>query len=213
MKNFLHIAKVILFFTGLLAILSCKKDAVAPSFNINNPKGYAIVYTHPQHTFPLPIIAVFNENNRLTYGSIYTYGNSSFRVNNDELILDDDGIDLVFKIQGEKIISHSANIKSAELVKVPSENQLLGKTFTGIYYHTNAAVLHPKFFYRFDSFGNKVNAGYQVETTIRTENYTPLGNIAAFIQGNGTEFIIKMPDGSIIANYKDNNGTSYGILK
>jgi hypothetical protein len=212
MKNFFHTTKAVLLFSFLLFGSSCKKDRVAPSFDINNPKGYAIVYSH-RNDYPAPIIAVFSEGNKVTYGSINTYGNASFRVNNDELILDDDGIDLVFKIQSEKIVSYSDNIKTAELIKIPEENQLSGKTFTGVYHNTNGAVLHPKFFYNFQSFGNNVDVGYEVGTTIRTESYTPMGNIAAFIQRNGVEFIIKMPDGRIISNYRDQNGTAYGVLK
>lgn len=212
MRSLLHIAKATLIFALLLSLSSCKKDPVAPSFNINNPKGYAIVYSH-RNDYPAPIIAVFNEGNKVTYGSVNTYGNASFRVNNDELILDDDGIDLVFKIQNEKIVSYSDNIKTAELIKIPEENQLLGKTFTGVYYHTNGTVLHQKFFYNFQSFGNKVEVGYDVGNTIRTESYTPMGNIAAFIQNNGVEFIIKMPDGRIISNYRNNVSNAYGIFK
>ena len=196
----------------LFSVFSCKKNRTEPSFNINNPKGYAIIYSH--HTaYPVPIIAVFNEANKVSYGSISTYGNSTFRVNNNDLILDDDGIDLIFKIQNDKIISHSDNIKSAVLIKIPEEDQLLGRTYTGVYYNTNGTILHPKFFYNFSSFGNKVDVGYDVGNTVRTETYTPMGNIAAFIQRNGVEFIIKMPDGSVISNYKDKNGSSYGIFK
>jgi hypothetical protein len=212
MKKSFLIAKLILLFSFCISISSCKKDRISSSFNINNPKGYAIVMTK-NFDYPVPVIAVFNDGNKLTYAGHQTYGSSSFKVSNNEMILDDDGEELRFTIQNDKIISHSNNLKTAVLIKVPEENQLLGKTFTGSYYNTNGSVLHPKFFYTFDSFTNNVNAGYELGNTVRTETYTPFGNVAAFIQHNGIEFIIKMPDGSVISNYRNVNSTSYGIFK
>lgn len=212
MKKFLCIAKFILLFSFCLSISSCKKDRISSSFDINNPKGYAIIMTRNLN-YPVPIIAIFNDGDKLTFAGYETYGNSSFKVSNNEMILDDDGEELRFTLQNDKIISHSNSLKTAVLIKVPDENQLLGKTFAGSYYNINGSVLHPKFFYSFDSFTNKVNVGYELGNTIRTENYTSFGNVAAFIQHNGVEFIIKMPDGSVISNYRNVNSTSYGIFK
>lgn len=211
MKNFLPIAKAILVFTLFVSVSSCKKDPVAPPFNINNLKGYAIVFTTSSAT-PTTNIAVFGEGNLVTHASVYTLGNATFSVNNDQLILS--GIDETFKIQNEKIVSFSNNIKTAELIKIPNENQFAGKTFTGIYYNKNGTVLHPKFFYKFGPYLNKVEVGYEIGTTIRTEDYTPIGNIAAFIRQNSfLEFIIKMPDGTIVSNFRDSNSMSYGQFK
>lgn len=173
MKNLFPFAKIVMFFSFCLTISSCKKDRIAASFDINNPKGYAIIMTK-NFDYPVPIIAVFNDGNKLTYAGQETYGNSTFKVSNNEMILDDDGEELRFTIQNDKIISHSNRMKTAVLIKVPEEDQLMGKTFTGSYYNANGSVLHPTFFYAFESFEKKVNAGYQLGNIIRTETYTQL---------------------------------------
>ncbi|WP_113653351.1 hypothetical protein [Pedobacter namyangjuensis] len=214
MKTFKISIKLLVLIISLV-IFSCKKDKnnIKSSFDINNPKGYAIIYKY-RNVSPSTTIAVFNESNKVTYGGTHTLGIASFRVSNDQLILDDDGIDLVFKIENEKIVSFSDNIKTAELIKIPDENQLLAKTFTGTYFNKDGSILHPKFFYKFETYTNKVDAGYDVGTTVRTENYTSMGNVAAFIQNNGyVEFIIKMPDGTIESNYSSKNSNAYGVFK
>jgi hypothetical protein len=197
----------------LMALVSCKKDAKENqlSFNLNNLKGYAIVFTTSSAT-PTTNIAVFGEDNEVTHASVGVLGTSTFNVNNDQLILN--GINETFKVQNEKIVSFSDKIKTAELIKTPDQNQLTAKTFTGIYHDKNGNVLHPKFFYKFGANLNKVEVGYEVGTTIRTEDYTPFGNIAALIRQNSyIEFIVKMPDGSIVSNFRDGNSTSYGLFK
>lgn len=212
MKNSLPIVKIITLILICISFVSCKKDRITTSFDINNPKGYAIVMTM-NRDYPEPLIAVFSSENKLTYASISTYGNSTFKVEGNELVLNDDGEELRFTLKNDKITAHSNRLKTAVLIKVPDENQLLGKTFTGTYYNTNGSVLHQNFFYTFGSFNNEANVGYTIGNVVRTENYTPFGNVAAFIRHNGIEFIIKMPDGSIVSNYRNNIGTSYGIFK
>lgn len=213
MKAFKNSSTLLVLIISIV-ILSCKKDKNAnkSGFDINNPQGYAIVMMN-NTAQPTPVIAVFREGNKVTLASTSTYGTSTFEVVNDEIIIDDDGYKLPFKIQNGKIISYKNSLKSAELIKIPAEDQLADKTFTGTYYKNDGSVLHPNFYYSFHSFGNKVDAGFKVGTSLRTENYVPIGNVAAFIRnGNYVEFVIKMPDGNVISNYRD-AAWSYGLFK
>jgi len=212
MKNLLPITKIATLALICISLASCKKDRSNASFDINNPKGYAIVMTM-NRGYPEPLIAVFDSENKVTYASISTYGNSTFKVEGNDLVLNDDGEELRFTLQKDKITAHSDRLKTAVLIKIPEKNQLQDRTFTGTYYNTNGSVLHQNFFYNFDNFSNQVDVGYNVGNTVRTETYTPFGNVAAFIRNNGIEFIIQMPDGSIISNFRNGAGASYGIFK
>ena len=214
MKAIKNSSKLLVLVISLF-IFSCKKDKNTnkSSFDINNPQGYAIVMMHTG-TQPKPFIAVFNDGNKAALASTNSYGNTTFEVVNDEIIINDDGVKLTFKVQNGKIIAHHNSLKYAELIKVPTENQLAGKTFTGTYYNADGSILHPTFYYFFHSFGNKADVGLKVGTSLRTENYVPMGNVAAFINnGNFVEFVIKMPDGNVISNYRSGATSSYGFLK
>lgn len=86
--------------------------------------------------------------------------------------------------QGEKIdaIKHSNNnflYERPVLIKKPQSNQLEGKTFAGRYYTPQDVDIHNKdLIYKFLPNG-KVEAGFDVNNPVRTENYNLIGNMAA----------------------------------
>ncbi|MDR6786491.1 hypothetical protein ABIE26_005322 [Pedobacter africanus] len=195
----------------------CKKEQET-QFNIHKPQGYAIIANFDPNGRS-PVVFVFPDDQksgmkmyqlRGEIAGVYTVNG-----NENELTFASQDATFKFKIAAGKIISSDQVFTKAELIRVPTEDQLAGKTFTGAYYNSqNGAMRYPKFFYAFYPIGNKVNVGIEVGTNLRTETYTPIGNVAAFMKGNGiTEFIVKMPDGSIMCNYRDGQGSSYGLFK
>lgn len=216
MKNLKHLTKMFVMLSILSAIFACKKDKnIVPEaqFDLNNPQGYAIVIT-PSDKENMPAILLFPSENKLVvrYHDVKGIADIPFTVNGTELKI----ADAVFKIENSKITGFNQLIGKATLVKIPANNQLAGKTFTGLFYKADGSVLHPRFFYSFDASNNKVAAGFEVGNTLRTENYAPIANMAAYIKNDASqynEFIVKMPDGSVISNYKDGSGIQYGLLK
>src|SRR5690606_41444259 len=89
------------------------------------------------------------------------------------------------------------------LIKEPASIQLAGKSFSGTYYKGDKSILPQNFFYSFAADGNTVDAGFNPETAERTENYTPVGNIAAraVLDNGDTEFMV-LVNGQLKVNYK-----------
>nr|WP_121272077.1 hypothetical protein [Pedobacter schmidteae] len=204
---------ILLLATATLA--ACKKDKET-QFNIHNPQGYAIIANFDPNGRS-PVVFVFPDDQKSDMKMYQLRGEITgvYTVSGNELTFASQDATFKFKIAGGKIIDSDQVFTKAELIKVPSEDQLAGNTFTGAYYSSqNSTIRYPKFFYAFYPIGNKVNVGIEIGTNLRTETYIPIGNVAAFLKGNGvTEFIVKMPDGSVMCNYRDGQGSSYGLFK
>ena len=71
---------------------------------------------------------------------------------------------------------------------------------------SDKSVLHPNFFYSFSAIENKVGAGLNTGTVIRTENYISIGNIAAWVDdvagvGNEDKEFMVLVNGKLEVGY------------
>ncbi|NGM61749.1 hypothetical protein G5B30_07455 [Sphingobacterium sp. SGG-5] len=200
-----------LLLLGMVALMSCSKDDnIQPeeTFDINNPEGYFIYAKH------------FNPDG--SYRNIYVYefmpGKrlNERNANGDRIetyiILDDNTINVgngafYLSFNGDLVTSNIGGIEDGTLIKAPESNQMAGKTFTGTYYKADESVLHHNFFYSFAAGGNTVDAGLNVGTTLRTENYTPIGNFAARaeLENGDVEFMVFV-NGKLEVTYKTKGG-------
>lgn len=203
-----------------LSLTVCKKnkDTVPDTqFDINNPQGYAIVIKHKNFSYAgiSAAVLIFQAADKQMVNGYDMFGERTFRyhVNGNVLKIADPEIIYEFRIEKDKLIVLDSRAEKADLIKIPAENQLLGKTFTGKYYNANGTVHQASFFYAFWKEGNKVNVGYQLGTTMRTETYFPVANIGALVKGNGfTEFVLAMPDGAVACTYLDGNNPKFGVF-
>lgn len=164
----------------LMVFAGCKKNSPKPDvFNMTN---YVIVGKLADGR---PYVLDFEAGDKatLTHLSVsgckysYTDGVLKLIINEGELVCS-------FVIENGRIKSYQGPviISTYDLVAIPATNQLAGKTFSGTYYKPDKSVLHQNFFYSFAPDGNKVGAGYAVGTpAVRIENYTLIGNIAAWV--------------------------------
>lgn len=177
------ISLIVLF---CLLFTACKKkdnskDAPTEKFDIDNPVGYYIYvrYVGINREEVNPWLFKFNAGKTMTF---YRAGR-----NGDTLpyeILDGNTIylgDISFTIDNGKITKGNAEFTDLTLIKEPGTNLLAGKTFVGTYYKFDGSVWHQNYFYSFSGNGNKVSAGITVGSVQRTENYVPIGNIAAWV--------------------------------
>ena len=202
----------------LITFAACKKEKIAKNadkFDINNPVGYLIyvkqlVQTSDGDTTIIQGLFEFLPEKKLRRHEATSDGHSSRMlpyeiVNGNTVALTDS--DLQFIIDDEHVSSNYAHFKTLALIKAAETNQLTGKTFTGIYYRPDKSVLHPNFFYSFAGNDNKVDAGFRVGTTMRTENYSTIGNIAARVAVVGNddlEFMVLL-NGKLEVSYYDKN--------
>ncbi len=205
----------------LLVFSGCKKDRqemTEEKFDINNPYGYVIAVTYNNFNYPgiSSGVLLFSNDNKNSKAMLYDRNGErvlNYTVNGSELkFLENGELLFEFRIENNKIevIGNNTLAKKAELVKIPAENLLAGKTFTGIYYNPNGTVHQPKFFYAFAQSGHKVEVGFEPGTTIRSETYVLAANMAALVKKtNFVEFVMVMPNGDISCNYTDINGGTY----
>lgn len=212
MKHIFKLPTIILMVS--IYFLSCKKDKEnEPGFDIKNPAGYVIAGTFDipnlGNNVPVPIVFEFLSNQKLKIGYIEGTEELDYFVSNDTVLTD--GIKLLiknnkltyFKFQLIEFPNHNLKI-----LKKPDANALLGKTYTGSYYNLDNTVLHPNFFYGFHAAEDKVDAGYNVGTTVRTETYTSVANIGALVQGNGFKEFMLLDEGKLKAMYKATGGNA-----
>lgn len=204
-----------LWAAGIFA--SCKKDGEAKTatFDLNKIKleEYCIYTNHraKNGTFKNEKqLYDFKPGNKVDIYTAQTSGGYqySYTIVNNHL-LDIEGTLYIITFDGNgKItaITHpNANylFERPVFIKKTTTDQLAGKTFTGRYYTQEGADIHNKnLIYKFLSNG-KVAAGFDVNNPVRTENYTPIGNIgaAADITGmNNSSEIMVLIDGKLEVN-------------
>lgn len=210
-----HIIKSLaIFLTASIFFLSCKKDKENElGLDMNNPTGYVIAGTFDipnlGNNVPVPIVFEFLSNKKLKVGYVEGAEELDYFVSNDTLLTN--GIKLVIKnnkvtyFKFQLLESPNHNLK---ILKKPATNVLSGKTYLGAYYNLDNTVLHPNFFYGFHATEDKVEAGYNVGTAVRTETYTSVANIAAFVQGTGFKEFMLLEEGGLRAMYKATGGNA-----
>lgn len=194
---------------GMTALTSCSKDdnpivdEPNETFDVNRPEGYFLYYKGGG--FLNGLFEFLPGKKVKTHGA----GNSNIR----EYTVVDNNIDIEggigtvrFVVEGDSVWSPDPYYTETALIKAPESDQLAGRTFSGTYYNADMSVLHSNFFYSFAASGNTVGAGFDVGTSVRTENYTSIGNFAARAElGNGdTEFMV-LVSGTLEVNYRASN--------
>jgi len=186
-----------LFSTGIIMFTSCKKDKVGKdddksAFDINNATGYYIYvkYGNGSTVAYRPWLFEFGPGKTLKFYDASAEGNGThiypYEVIDGNIV----GIkemDFRFAIENGKVTSNDAILGGPILIKAPQTNQLAGKTFAGTYYYASGGVLHKNFFYSFAPRENKVGAGLNIGNVVRTENYSSIGNIAAWVAIAGSD--------------------------
>ena len=190
------------------ALTSCSKDDdIHPedTFDIHNPEGYFLYVkqSNPDGSYPGFMVMKFMPGQILRISGVSGDIDAPYTVINGNAmdIQYGEGARIVF--EGESIWSTFELFTEFVLIKEPESNQLAGKSFSGTYYKGDKSILHQNFFYSFAADGNTVDAGFTPETTERTENYTPVGNIAAraVLDNGDTEFMV-LVNGQLKVNYK-----------
>lgn len=209
----------IILIVASIFFLSCQKDKEnEPQFDIKNPVGYVIAgkfdLTVESNQVQIPIVFEFLPNQKIRIGYIEGTGELDYLVSNDTILLD--GMKLLIK--KDRVTHFTFGIQESpnntfKLLKKPETRLLLGKTYTGTYFNPDGTVLHPNFFYSFHAADDKIDAGYNVGTTVRTETYTNISNIAALVPGNGFREFMLLDEGKLEVMYMSNTGTlNFGTL-
>ncbi|RYD97034.1 MAG: hypothetical protein EOP54_12080 [Sphingobacteriales bacterium] len=205
MKYFLKLSTLLLVASSIF--LSCKKDKEnEPQFDINSPAGYVVAGKFSimvqGNLMNIPIVFEFLANQKVKLAYIEGTGDLDYIVSKDTILLN--GIKLLIKDDRVTYFrfgqDEHANY-NFKLLKKPASNTLRGKTFAGTYYNPDNTVLHPDFFYGFHASEDKVAAGYTVGAPVRTETYTPVGNVAALVHGNGFNEFMLLNEGKLEAMY------------
>ncbi len=199
----------IIFLAASILLLSCKKDknkVDEPQFDVNNPVGYVVAgkfnFTTQSGPVEIPVVFEFLANQKMRYGLIDGAGTLDYVLSEDTFLFS--GLKLLIKNNKVAYFNYSGlefPNPTFNLLKKPATNLLLGKTYTGTYYNQDQSVLHPQFFYGFKTSENKVDAGYTVGTTVRTEDYTSIANIAALVEGNGYREFMFLNEGKLEVMY------------
>lgn len=210
MKTLLKLCLVAI--SSMLLLNSCKKDDNDLSdFEINNPVGYMILYNKGNTTW----VYEFASTSKLNIYTTRLLDEYNYTVVDNKVKLA--VANEYFLISRGKVTHYVNDVlqdATVRLVKKPDVSQLAGKTFTGTYKTASGSIVHPNFFYTFHPNANKVDAGYIVGTTVRTENYNPIGNIGSRTQHYGPEYyeMLILIDGKLYATYIDNTSSSYAVL-
>lgn len=189
-----------ILFASLIAF-SCSKegnsevqepDPQEVDFDINNPIGFYAAIQSNENVLASPYLYRFLPDNMIQPIYIDGYGEEvSYQISGNNTVVIP-GRDVSFTIENNEIKEVSINgIDDVEgrffLIKNPENNVLKGNTYTGIYFKENGDVLHPNFFYSFHEDFQEVDAGLEVGTTLRTENYQTIGNFGALTSFESTD--------------------------
>lgn len=196
----------IIVLAASILLLSCKKDkAGEPEFDVNNPVGYVVAGKFNSSTqsgaVEIPVVFEFLPDQKARYGIIFGTGELDYVLNADTFLFN--GLKLLIKNNKVTYFNYSGlefHNPAFNLLKKPATNLLSGKTYTGTYYNQNQSVLHPQFFYGFKA-ENKVDAGYTVGTTVRTEAYNSIANISALVEGKGFREFMLLNEGKLEVMY------------
>ncbi|RYY56404.1 MAG: hypothetical protein EOO05_18795 [Chitinophagaceae bacterium] len=210
-----------IFVSILFLLASCKKeDAGSRSFDSSNPVGY-VVYGTYKHDFMhpgvnQPLVIKFLPDNRIEYNNYLGTATYPYTMSNDTFYIN--GTDYEsFVIKDEKVTRYvyAADIRgfSLNVRKVPSGNELEGKTFSGKYYKPDGSVLHNNFIYGFIP-GNKLTAAFTPGAIERTNDYTSIANIASRSHpaAGQVEFTLLI-DGKLYATYANGQALQYGTFE
>jgi hypothetical protein len=193
---------------GIIAVLSgCKKDKDDPNsgFDINNPGGYAIFWKTKvtgQAANPYFIMGLLElKNDHLAqYYDIEGNYSLEYTVDGDKIVTSVG----TFTIENGNVSDASVSgVADKQLIKLPATSAIVNNRYSGKYYKSNGDVLHNYFFYSFTS-GTALAAGVTPGTPSRTGTYSPVANIGAYSNVEGTdgdkEFMI-LVNGKLEANY------------
>jgi len=194
-----------LLMLGVATLMSCSKDDdIQPeeTFDINNPEGY---FLYLKGTDSDGSNTLFELWEFMPGKTVRTYHVDGEGTSIPYTILDNNTIGIAglqFVFNAGLVTSNYSRIKEIVLIKAPESNQLNRKTFAGTYYKADKSVLHQNFFYRFADEGNTVDAGFNVGTSDRTEDYTSIGNIAARAElANGDKELMILVNGKLAVSY------------
>ncbi|WP_316814255.1 hypothetical protein [Pedobacter heparinus] len=198
-------------FVLFVSLTACKKDNAQKEdenlkFDINNPVGYFIYVKYGNGTTVAYRSWLFEFQPGKTLKFYDSEGNGSNTYTYEIIdgnIVGIKKMDFRFTIDDGKITSDDPYLKDLALIKASQTNQLAGKTFAGTYYDPRGAVLHKNFFYSFAAKDNKVGAGLNIGTVLRTENYSSIGNIAAWVDiaGNDDGEFMVLVNGKLEVSY------------
>lgn len=190
MKSIQKMSILVLLFAMLFT--SCTKDnenkePENQKFDINNPAGY-LIYTKVlsgQRLFEFMPDKKIKEY----YVTADGFGTRTYpyEVKGDTITLT--GTTTWLAIESEKVTSNNTGYQKLALIKSPETNQLAGKTFMGTFYRPNSSILYDKYHYSFATTEKKVEVGFDVGTIERTENYSSIGNIAAWVDATSKGYV------------------------
>lgn len=218
-------AKVKFLLMILLATLmvACSKDddnnqepdPQEESFDINNPEGYIVAIKQQNATRTLTLFK-FLPNDEIkmyeTVNGVFMEAYALINNNTIEINIVGNNIKITFEDEGvSKVTLNDDQIEgSYHLIKQNDENILAGNTYTGAYKIDENTDLHPNFFYDFHQNELKVDAGFEVGTPLRTDDYESIGNFAAYVSTPNPADPTKMDkelmvwlDGKLEVNYKN----------
>ncbi|GAB3023644.1 hypothetical protein GCM10027051_30290 [Niabella terrae] len=195
-----------LLLLGTTVLTSCSKDVDSiaeeadTTFDINNPEGYFLYY---KGGGLLNGIYEFMPGKKVKKHSVGEGSTLSYTVVDNNIDVEGGIGTIRFMFKGDSVWSSDPYYTRVTLIKKLERNELSGNTFTGTYYNGDKSVLHPHFFYSFAVSGTTVDAGFNLGTTVRTQNYRSIGNFAARVELNNrdTEFMVLL-NGKLEVNYR-----------
>jgi len=217
MKNVFQLTAIL--FAGTLLFMSCSKSGDDGTFDPAHPEGYMVagVYKHDfiHPTVDMPLIMKFIAGNKIEFTTYASTVTKSYQMSNDTFYIQGpEEEELVIKNGMVTRYVYASDIRgySLNVYKVPGSNQLEGKTFTGKYYKPDGSILHNSFFYSFTA-GLKLNAGYNVGTIERTNEYTSIANVASrSVPASGQiEFTLLLND-VLYSTYYTGGILQFGVL-
>lgn len=196
MKTF----KICLSIVLLLLAVSCKKnDEVEQEETKIDLTTYFITWEVPTtfsggRTYNLPVLMFFGSNNQVTIHWFSTANNppkvTSYKLEDNKIIVNNDNFDLVFNLDGDNITSTSGtNFKNenVKLRKLPPTNQFVGK-YSGMLTSRHVNTAFPfKYVFNQTQFGEESVAEPTLDYAIN-----PIHNVFAttYIDGIIRHFLI-----------------------
>ncbi|UPQ77716.1 hypothetical protein M0M57_08720 [Flavobacterium azooxidireducens] len=172
MKNYI---KKLVFFLSVMLMISCSDDD-SSSFETFNITEYIIGGKLVNNRV---CIMIFSSNGLVRIINVDEEMQLSYTIDGNSVILEDYGS---FEVENDEIIFddlNDINFENAVLLKKPEENQLKGKTFSGMLSNIGFQFEH---FVRFSNNGNLYGANETFETATPNDNYDLIGNVSGKFQ-------------------------------
>lgn len=183
----------------------------ATLFDISNIQEY-FIYSKFQDdgSYIYKVLLDFQPDNKFIWQNVSVRSTGPYTLRDDNTtITTENGGGPTLTIDNGKIIGITQSTRTFSdftFIHKPSTTpSLVGKTFVGSYLRSNGTILHQNFFYRFKA-NNQVEVGANAGTsTTRTETYTPIGNIGAWVQSvsgtNGHRELLLLINGKLEVSY------------